>query len=291
MSAAGAPRVQDGWTPGQHALLRFTLGVWLIIALLTAGALLLLLAAAAAAALYATGLREKLTVLPLALLLVLLGLQPADPWLVALGLALPLRAHRRSLEWSWLLIGACLAWSGVLHWQAGNGKLASAEALFLLLIFARSARPWIWLLLCAAQLALIILGRGLMIETAPLLLLLTAFDPAWIRPRAGPLPLTVYYDGECGFCHRSVRFLLQEDRSGLTFRYAPLQGRSFAAAVPESQRADQIMQKLADHQLRKESLGLRYRARSGETLDRLLVEAFALVREAGRRKLPGREPA
>jgi preprotein translocase subunit SecA len=43
------------------------------------------------------------------------------------------------------------------------------------------------------------------------------------------------------------------------------------------------LQKLADHQLRKESLGLRYRARSGESLEKLLVEAFALVREAARR--------
>ena len=41
----------------------------------------------------------------------------------------------------------------------------------------------------------------------------------------------------------------------------------------------------SDQQLRKTSLGLRYRARSGEPLDKLLVEAFALVREAGRRKL------
>jgi len=37
--------------------------------------------------------------------------------------------------------------------------------------------------------------------------------------------------------------------------------------------------------LKKTSLSLRYRARSGEPLDRLLVEAFALVREAGRRRL------
>lgn len=43
------------------------------------------------------------------------------------------------------------------------------------------------------------------------------------------------------------------------------------------------LQKLSDYDLRKESLSLRYRARSGEPLDRLLVEAFALVREAGRR--------
>ena len=40
-----------------------------------------------------------------------------------------------------------------------------------------------------------------------------------------------------------------------------------------------------DPELRKESLSLRYRARSGEPLAKLLPEAFALVREAGRRTL------
>ncbi len=45
------------------------------------------------------------------------------------------------------------------------------------------------------------------------------------------------------------------------------------------------LQGLSEYEVRKESLSLRYRARSGESLDRLLVEAFALVREAGRRKL------
>lgn len=42
---------------------------------------------------------------------------------------------------------------------------------------------------------------------------------------------------------------------------------------------------LSDTDLRKKSLALRYRARSGEPLSRLLVEAYALVREAGHRKL------
>ena len=42
---------------------------------------------------------------------------------------------------------------------------------------------------------------------------------------------------------------------------------------------------LSDHELRKLSLSLRYRARSGEPLNRLLPEAYALVREAGRRTL------
>ncbi len=45
------------------------------------------------------------------------------------------------------------------------------------------------------------------------------------------------------------------------------------------------LEALSDYDLRKESLSLRYRARSGESLDHLLVEAFALVREAGRRTL------
>lgn len=58
-----------------------------------------------------------------------------------------------------------------------------------------------------------------------------------------------------------------------------------AAYLPKIAELEPGLKELSDHDLRKSSLGLRYRARSGETLDRLLVEAFALVREAGRRAL------
>ncbi|GHT18109.1 protein translocase subunit SecA 2 [Planctomycetales bacterium] len=44
-------------------------------------------------------------------------------------------------------------------------------------------------------------------------------------------------------------------------------------------------QDFSDNELRKESLSLRYRVRSGETLQSLLPEAYALVREAGRRTI------
>ncbi|HEY5951346.1 MAG TPA: DCC1-like thiol-disulfide oxidoreductase family protein [Kofleriaceae bacterium] len=37
----------------------------------------------------------------------------------------------------------------------------------------------------------------------------------------------VLYDGECGLCHRSVRFLMKRDRGRLW--YAPLQGETAAA--------------------------------------------------------------
>ena len=58
-----------------------------------------------------------------------------------------------------------------------------------------------------------------------------------------------------------------------------------AGYLPKISALETDLQKLSDYDLRKTSLGLRYRARSGETLDKLLVEAFALVREAGRRTL------
>ncbi|MCI0333098.1 MAG: preprotein translocase subunit SecA [Planctomycetes bacterium] len=55
--------------------------------------------------------------------------------------------------------------------------------------------------------------------------------------------------------------------------------------IPQIAALEEPLTKHSDFDLKKTSLSLRYRARSGEPLDRLLVEAFALVREAGRRKL------
>src|SRR5262249_26695650 len=47
---------------------------------------------------------------------------------------------------------------------------------------------------------------------------------------------TIFYDGGCGLCHTAVRFVLAEDHAGDTFRFAPLQGETFQAAVsPEEQ--------------------------------------------------------
>ncbi|MGE0533690.1 MAG: preprotein translocase subunit SecA [Pirellulales bacterium] len=60
-------------------------------------------------------------------------------------------------------------------------------------------------------------------------------------------------------------------------RWTPLLAR-IAAYEPE-------LGQQTDAELRKRSLSLRYRAKSQEPLDRLLCEAFALVREAGRRSL------
>jgi preprotein translocase subunit SecA len=79
---------------------------------------------------------------------------------------------------------------------------------------------------------------------------------------------------------------------GITSRWTSLAGgmnawrlARWAALVPQVAALEPELQKLTDEQLRKRSLSLRYRAKSGEPLARLLVEGYALVREAGRRTL------
>jgi predicted DCC family thiol-disulfide oxidoreductase YuxK len=46
----------------------------------------------------------------------------------------------------------------------------------------------------------------------------------------------VFFDSSCGLCHRAIRLLLAEDPYGTRFRFAPLQGSTFAERVPEDVR-------------------------------------------------------
>jgi predicted DCC family thiol-disulfide oxidoreductase YuxK len=66
---------------------------------------------------------------------------------------------------------------------------------------------------------------------------LFTFNPAWVPPWSAPAPDMLFYDGRCGLCHRAVRFVLAEDSTGVAFRFAPLGGDSFRAAVPDPGRA------------------------------------------------------
>jgi predicted DCC family thiol-disulfide oxidoreductase YuxK len=47
----------------------------------------------------------------------------------------------------------------------------------------------------------------------------------------------VFYDGGCGLCDRSVRWILRRDRAGV-FRFAPLQGETYAAVNSPSKPTD-----------------------------------------------------
>lgn len=47
----------------------------------------------------------------------------------------------------------------------------------------------------------------------------------------------VFFDGDCGLCHRTVRFLIARDPEGALFRFAPLDGETLAARIPAERRA------------------------------------------------------
>ena len=43
----------------------------------------------------------------------------------------------------------------------------------------------------------------------------------------------LFYDGDCAFCNRSIKWILERDPKAI-FRFAPLQGETAARMLPES---------------------------------------------------------
>lgn len=135
-------------------------------------------------------------------------------------------------------------------------RAATWSSLAALILFAptaliRKARPWIW-----AVMVVLIVVLASVFKVADLSLALLAlhgftFDPNWLSPRGSGTD-ELFYDGECGVCHRFVRFILSEDRSGRAFVFAPLQSASFADAIAPGVRAglpDSIVVRTADGEL------------------------------------------
>ena len=110
------------------------------------------------------------------------------------------------------------------------------ELAFLPLAFSRRARPWIWSALLAMHVGLILLIDFADLSFGMLVVHLFTFDPAWVPGRR--VPELVFYDGSCGLCHRSVRLALAEDPEPAALAFGPLDGETFAAAVPEERRRD-----------------------------------------------------
>lgn len=53
----------------------------------------------------------------------------------------------------------------------------------------------------------------------------------------GPQPDTIFFDGDCGLCHRWVKFVVPRDADGRRFRFAPLQGPTFAERFDDAVRS------------------------------------------------------
>lgn len=73
----------------------------------------------------------------------------------------------------------------------------------------------------------------------------------------------------------------------LAFMGGPIQRRlaQWGKVLPQIAAFEPTLQNEGDKELRKRSLSLKYRAKSGEKLDSLLPEGYALVREASRRTI------
>jgi len=108
-----------------------------------------------------------------------------------------------------------------------------------------------------------------------------------VPPRA-PETEILFYDGHCALCHATVKFVLRHDRGGAAFRFAPLQGQTFAALVSPAERAglpDSMVLRTADGQLLSRSDAMNqifHRLGGGWKFLASILSVFPrLIRDAG----------
>ncbi len=111
------------------------------------------------------------------------------------------------------------------------------EIFFAPLVLIARIRPFMWGAMLAMHVVLMSVIDFADLSLGMVILHFFTFDPAWVRLRKAESPELVFYDGHCGLCHRSVRFILAEDRTGEAFRFAPLDSDTFRTAFSESTRA------------------------------------------------------
>ena len=100
------------------------------------------------------------------------------------------------------------------------------ELFFAPLILFSRLRPILWGLMLFVQLGFLFLLNFADLTVPMLLYHLLTFDPAWIKGKNPSQVETIHYDGQCGLCHRVVRFVLAEDPDG-QFRFSPIDGDRF----------------------------------------------------------------
>lgn len=104
-------------------------------------------------------------------------------------------------------------------------------------------------------------------------------------PPAYAQPAFVFYDGHCALCHGTVKFVLRRDRAGRAFRFAPLQGPTFRARMPEGARAttpDSILVLTADGALLTRSEAFLYILARLGGIWKMLASAMRVIPRAFR---------
>ena len=115
-------------------------------------------------------------------------------------------------------------------------SVLALELGFAPLALFRPLRRWIWGVMVAMHLGLLTIIDFADLSLGMVVLHLFTFNPTWVRPRGARDPEMLFYDGQCGLCHGTVRFVLAEDEEGQGFRFAPLQSEAFRRVVPEESR-------------------------------------------------------
>ena len=120
--------------------------------------------------------------------------------------------------------------------RLGAWTVLALDLAFAPLALLPRLRPCLWGMMLMMHLSLILPIDFADVSLGMVMFHLFAWDPGWIRPVPGGTE-RVFYDGHCGLCQRSVRLILAEDATGAAFRFAPLQGETFAALLTETERA------------------------------------------------------
>jgi predicted DCC family thiol-disulfide oxidoreductase YuxK len=266
--------VTHGWTGAQYSLYRAAFGVYLaghfarLDAATPAASVILWLGVALALA-FALGLRDRIAAFALCGLWASIYAPSlrADPGALVPSFLLLAHVSCRGRPWGaldaraetdprgdWLLP----PWVHAAGWVVLLVTHGFTQPVRLVLapfaLFPR-LRPWVWLVLVALSFL-----HGAELSLGMWLLNVFTFDPGWLPPRRDASPATLGYDGECGLCHRAVRFVLAEDRDGRGFRFAPLASHAFHELVPAAQRGslpDSLVLVTADGRVRTRSAALR----------------------------------
>ena len=119
-------------------------------------------------------------------------------------------------------------------------NLATYSALGLELLALPAAligrlRPWLWVGLVGLHAGIIATVAFADLTVGMLVVHLLTFNPDWIARLRSEATDHVFYDGSCGLCQRSVRFLLAEDPGEpYAFRFAPLDSDTFRERFAEA---------------------------------------------------------
>ena len=113
--------------------------------------------------------------------------------------------------------------------------------IFVLITFSIILAPnilWLSWLLSLGFFATIFFGTNFLAPEACIVVaFLFSFEPKWISRTPSKQQEYIFYDGECGLCHRWVTFVLSEENQQVSankpFIFAPLQSDFFRDSVNE----------------------------------------------------------